>query len=219
MGIAVQNDGGFRGFRVADSRIVRGAGRLISTASDGINVSAIAGDIIVENNEVAYQGDDGINVSPSAQSITTRHLETIGVTANCTPNPRDLAVTGDALAFFDGAARLLGTARIGGIEGSACSAGGAASLTLACADSSNCSSMVTALTSGESFIDLTQQPVARYVIRHNHFHENRGQGTQAGAPYGEIIGNTYFRNSMGAINVDAAGLSAGSVLVSGNTMK
>jgi hypothetical protein len=220
MGIAVQNDGGFRGFRLADSRIVRGAGRLISTASDGIDVSAIAGDIIVENNEVAHQGDDGINVSPSPQTIATSHLGTLGVTANCTPNPRDVVVAGDTLAFFDTAAHLIGTARIGGIEGSNCSAGGAAlSVTLSCAGSATCGSMIDALTPGGSFIDLTQQPVARYVISANYFHENRGQGTQVGAPYGEITGNTYFRNSMGAIDVDSNGLSAGSVRVFGNTMK
>jgi hypothetical protein len=220
MGIAVQNDGGFRGFRLADSHIVRGAGRLISTASDGINVSAIAGDIIIENDEVAYQGDDGVNVSPSPQTIAASHRGTIVVTANCTPNPRDLVVAGDTLAFFDGAAHLLGTARIGGIEGSNCGADGAAlSVTLSCAGTLNCGSMIDALTPGESFIDLTQQPVARYVIRANYFHENRGQGTQVRAPYGEITGNTYYRNSMGAINVDADGLSAGSVRVFGNTMK
>ena len=70
---------------------------------------------------------------------------------------------------------------------------------------------------GETFVDLTQQPVARYIVSDNHFHDNRGQGTQAGAPYGQITGNTYSRNSMGAINVDA-GVGASSVLVSGNTM-
>jgi len=218
MGIAVQNAGGFRGFRLADSSITRGAGRVISVASDGVNVSAFAGDLIVQNNEIAYQGDDGINVSPSAQAIAANNAGRIGVTASCTPNPRDLAVAGDVLAFFDTAAGFLGIARVDGIEGSPCNTRGGVSLTLACTGTWNCSSMVNALTPGETFVDLTQQPVARYVISHNHFRENRGHGTQVGAPYGEITGNTYSRNSMGAINIDAGGASR-SVLVLGNTMQ
>ena len=125
MGIAVQNAAGYHGFRLADSRIVRGAGRLISTASDAINISAFAGDVIVENNEIAYQGDDGINVSP---------------------------------------------------------------------------------------------PVARYVVSHNSFHDNRGQGAQITAPYGDITGNTFSRNSMGAINLGTGGTGAGGVLVESNTV-
>ena len=37
MGIAVGNNGGYRGFRLANSEIKRGPGRLIWTASDAIN--------------------------------------------------------------------------------------------------------------------------------------------------------------------------------------
>jgi len=218
MGIAVQNAGGFRGFRLTDSSIVRRIGQLISTASDGINLSAFAGDIIVQNNEIAYQGDDGINLSPSTQAIAVSDAGRVGVTASCTPNPRDLVVANDVLAFLDAGGSFRGTARAASVAGSPCSSRSAVSVTLACTGSSNCTSLVNALVPGDSFFNLTQQPVARYVIDHNSFHENRGQGTQAGAPYGKITDNTYFRNSMGAINVDAGGMGASSVLVLGNKL-
>jgi len=124
LGIAVQNAAGFRGFRVANSTIKRASGRLISTASDGINISQFGGDVLLEDNEIAYQGDDGVNVS-----------------------------------------------------------------------------------------------VARYAIRNNYFHENRGHGTVAGGPYGEILDNTYFRNSFGPSALSAAGnLGAGNVLVAGSVL-
>ena len=176
----------------------------------------MAGDIIVQNNEIAYQGDDGINVSPSPQSIESSSAEKIGFTTNCTPNPRDSVVQGDVVALFDADTHLSGTARISRVDGSACGPRGAVTLTLACEGAANCRA-VGALKPGDNFVDLTQQAVARYSITHNDFHENRGQGTQVGAPYGQITGNTYFRNSMGALNVD--GLAAGHVLILDNKMK
>jgi hypothetical protein len=217
MGIAVNEAGGFRGFRFANSSISRGSGRLISTASDAINITQFAGDIIIDSNEVAFQGDDGINVSPSAQAIASASSGVIGVTGACTPNSRDAVVAGDTLAFFDGSSNFLGTAGTSAATGSTCGNPGVLSVSLDCAGSSACAAMVGALSPADSFVDVTQQPVARYAVRNNHFHENRGHGTVAGAPFGEVTGNTYFRNSMGAIDFTGLGsFGADNLLVSGN---
>jgi hypothetical protein len=219
MGIAVENAGGFRGFRLAHSSIARGRGRLLSTASDAVNISALVGDVIVEDNDFADQGDDGVNISPSAASITASHAGSITMAASCTPNPRDRPMPGDVLAFFDAHGGFLGTARAASIAGTPCGDASSLSVTMACSGSTSCLRMVEALVPGETFVDLTLQPVARYFVSRNHFHDNRGQGMQAGAPYGAITGNTFSRNSMGAIHVDVGGgLGASSVLVSGNTV-
>ena len=76
MGIAVQNAGGFRGFRLADSSITRGAGRVISTASDGINVSAFAGDLIVRGKKARFTSSLAAPLTP---------LSRVQRTASCSP--------------------------------------------------------------------------------------------------------------------------------------
>lgn len=217
MGIGVNNAGGFRGFRVADSSISRGGGRLISTASDAINITQLGGDVIIDGNEVAYQGDDGINVSPSAQAVSSASAGMISVSGACTPNPRDGAVGGDTLAFFDSSSNFLGTATVDAVTGSTCGTPAMLSIVLDCAGSTACAGVLDGLSSSDGFVDVTEQPVARYAIRNNYFHENRGHGTLAGAPLGELTGNTYFRNSMGPIEFGSLGNFGGSnVLVSGN---
>src|SRR6516162_5166993 len=62
------HDGGYRGFRLANSNITRGPGRLISTASDALDVTMQA-DVIVENNNIGYQGDDSVVISPTVMPV------------------------------------------------------------------------------------------------------------------------------------------------------
>jgi hypothetical protein len=217
MGIAVGEASGFRGFRVADSSIKRAPGRLISTASDGINVTQFAGDVIIENNEIAYQGDDAVNVSPTSQSVVVNSVGHLGVTGSCQPQARDLALPGDALAFFDAAENYLGQANAAAANPLPCSGTSFMTLTLGCDAAAACTTMLDALTSSASFVDLTQQPVARYVVRDNYFHENRGHGTLANAPFGAVTGNTYYYNSSGTVVTDFFGaLGTANVLVSEN---
>ena len=60
-----------KGFRIThcaitrrpDNQIVSGENsRLISTAADAINFIATEGDILVENNDIGFEADDGINI-------------------------------------------------------------------------------------------------------------------------------------------------------------
>ena len=70
VGIGAHDGGGYRGFRLANSHITRGPERLISTASDVLDLTMQA-DVIVENNDIGYQGDDSIAVSPTVFSVAT----------------------------------------------------------------------------------------------------------------------------------------------------
>lgn len=218
MGIGLKYEGGHRGFRFADSSIIRASGRLISTASDAVNITQLAGDILIDGNEIGYQGDDGLNVSPSSQNIVGNLPG--GFTSNglCEPDTRDAVVSGDTLAFFNAAASYLGTAAATRVTGAPCGTSTLLTVSLDCAGSTACTSSIADIAAADSFLDLTQQPVARYAVHNNYFHENRGHGTVAGAPFGEVVGNTYFRNSMGPTSLVSFGdLATSNVVVSGNT--
>jgi Right handed beta helix region len=187
MGISVANNGGYRGFRLAYSEIARGPGRLISTASDAINI-ALQADLILEGNDVGYQGDDSINIHPTTAAIQSVNGAQIGVAGVCDPDPMDGPVRGDALAFFDLNSVYKGTARVAASAGDSC---GTLSLTLDHA--------VAGLTTTDTFLDLTQQATARYIVRDNVFHECRCHGVVVNASYGLIDHNSFFDNSAGAI--------------------
>ena len=218
MGIAVQNAAGYRGLRVANSTIKRASGRLLSTASDGINVSQFGGDVLVEGNEIAYQGDDGINVSPLAESFAVASAAGILVQGGC-PEISDVAASGDTLAFFNGSGAFATVATVGSAAGNCAGAAPQVTLALDCGGDSACVAALQRFSSNSFFIDVSLQPVARYVIRNNYFHENRGNGTVAGAPYGELLDNTYFRNSFGPSTLPSSGnLGAGTVLVAGSVL-
>lgn len=192
MGIVVSNNGGYRGFRLADSEITRGAGRIISTASDAINLGLKA-DVILEGNDVGYQGDDSINIHSTTASIVGVEGAKIMVPGVCDPDPMDAPILGDALAFFDPNSVYMDTARVVATAGSSC---GTLSLTL--------DHTVARLDASDSLLDLTQQPAARYIVRNNVLHECRCHGVWVNAPYGSIDHNISFRNAAGAI-----GLSGG----------
>jgi len=218
-GIGVGNAGGFRGFRLANSSIKRAAGRLISTASDGIDVTNTRGDIIIEGNEIAFQGDDAVNLGSQFQAIASVSSTTISITGGCEPDTADFPIAGDTLAFFDSSLNYLGAAKAGAVSGSLCVAPLSLQVALDCSGDSACPAMVAALTSADSFLDMTQQATGRFVVRNNNFHENRGHGTVVNAPYGLVDGNTYYRNSFGAIAVGASGgPGATNLTISNNTI-
>lgn len=196
MGFAVNSNGGFRGFRLYNSRVTRAPGRIISTAIDAINIGMKA-DVIVEKNDVGFQGDDGINIHTNPAAILTATGNQIAVSGACDPDPKDAPVVGDVLAFFDPNFVFLSNAHVVASDDAIC---GSLTLTL---DHS-----IAGLGSSDSFLDLTQQPAARYIVRNNVFHENRGHGTLVSSPYGFVAANTYIDNSMGGIAV-AGGAGTG----------
>jgi hypothetical protein len=207
VGIGAHDGGGYRGFRLANSNITRGPGRLISTASDVLDITMQA-DVIVENNNIGYQGDDSTAITPSIFPVASVSGNQVSVVGYCDPDPMDAPIAGDSLAFFDANQIYRGTARVTAANNSVC---GTPTITL--------NHAIAGVDTTYSVIDLTQQASARYIVRNNLAHECRCHGIITDAPYGWIDGNTYFDNSQGGIGlVGGSGFGPGAtnVLMSNN---
>jgi hypothetical protein len=209
MGIAVGSNGGYRGFRLHNSAVKRAPGRLISTASDAVNLSLQA-DLMIENNEIADQGDDGLNIHPVSSSVTAVNAASIQLPGVCDPDPMDNPIAGDALALYDANFAYLGTAHVKSVAGSFC---GTLTLTLDHA--------VKGFTAAGQIVDMTQQFSARSIVRRNRFHDNRGHGVLINTPYALVADNTFAYNSMGGVASAAGngnGPGATNLTLSGNSV-
>jgi hypothetical protein len=218
MGIAVNSSGGQRGFRIAHSVIKRPLpanneeSRPVSTASDAINVGQFAGDVIVEKNEIAYQGDDAINLWSQSGRITAvgvlsaaQGAMTVAAPYSCADSPDNVGV-GDSLALFDRKGNYLDTATV---QSAACDYGNNQQQVVFSCVSEDCWNTLSSLNRAGSFADLTQQPNARFIIRDNLFYQNRGHGTLLSVPYGLVTDNTYAGNTIGNIALTAGSGSGG----------
>jgi len=190
IGFSVSNEGGYRGFRLYNSQITRGPGRLISTASDAIDLNMQA-DMIVQGNNIGYQGDDSINLYSATSSILGVDGATITIPAVCSPDPMDEPIVGDNLALLDSNQVYKGTAKVVKAQGPFCGE----YLTLALDHA------VPGITIGDNVLDLTEQASARYVIRDNIMHDCRCHGALVNAPYGSIDNNWMYANSAEAIQL------------------
>ena len=74
-------------------------------------------DMIVENNDIGYQGDDSINLYSSTTPVLGVNGASVTVAGVCSPDPMDEPVLGDELAFFDTNEVYKGTARVVGVTG------------------------------------------------------------------------------------------------------
>jgi hypothetical protein len=208
-GISVQSGGGYRGFRLANSQIERGPGRIIATASDALDL-ALQADAILENNNIGYQGDDSMAIYQVITPITNANGAQVTVTGYCDPDPMDVPVTGDQVAIFDSNYVYKATARVTAASSPVC---GTANLTLDRA--------IEGLNSSYSMVDLTQQATARFIIRNNYAHECRCHGIYVGAPYGLIDNNMYYDNSEGSVSLfggNGTGPGATNLTLSNNTI-
>jgi len=192
IGFSVSNNGGYRGFRIANSQISRGPGRVISTASDAIDIS-LKTDVIVEGNDIGYQGDDSLSIYPTTEPVSAVDGTKVTIPAVCDPDPMDEPMVGDSLAFFDSNYVYKGSARVLAAEGAFCAS--TLSLTL--------DQAIAGLGASDNLVDLTQQPTARYMVHNNEMHECRCHGVLVDAPYGLINRNVFFRNSAGAVDLES----------------
>jgi hypothetical protein len=211
-GIQTDTGGGFRGFRVHDSKITRGPGRVISIASGSIAISGLQGDVQIEDNLIAYQGDDGLSFNPGISSINSvtsakGGLSLVNFIGNCDVNPKDDAVAGDTLFFYDQNYVFLGSAKASAV--------------------SNCADTVLTATldvpyphfsKAYYFVDVTNQADARYVVRNNVFGHNRGHGLITNSTYGMIDGNEMSNDSMGGISVNGQNPGSDNLCVTNNTV-
>src|SRR4029077_3272017 len=89
-GIAVLQ--GSSGLAISNCKVTRAPGRPISTAADALHITNSGGDILIENNVFAYQGDDGLNINAMTFPITAAGTNQISVPAKgsspTAPRPR-----------------------------------------------------------------------------------------------------------------------------------
>ncbi len=99
-GIAVLQ--GSSGFAISHSKITRAPGRLISTAADAVHIDNMAGDVLIEDNTFAYQGDDGLNVNATLFSIATTGTSEIIIR----DKHAGVMKAGNLIALFDAVERF-----------------------------------------------------------------------------------------------------------------
>jgi hypothetical protein len=213
-GIQTDSNGGFRGFRVHNSRITRGPGRVISIASGSIAISGMQSDVQVDGNLIAYQGDDGLSFSPGISSINSvtpaaagGGSSVVNFVGNCDINPKDDAVEGDTLFFYDQNYVFLGMAKVAAIS--------------TCADTVLTATLdveYPRFRNAHYFIDVTNQADARYIARNNIFAYNRGHGMITNATYGMIDRNTMSYDSAGGIGVNGQNPGSDNLCISNNTV-
>jgi hypothetical protein len=105
MGIA---GGGPRGFSIENLTITPSQGRHISTTADGVHLTGVSGDIVVDHATFEALGDDAINMAEVWDTLTTvPSSSSFSMTGGDSP-----AKPGDTLAFFDEALAFIGSARV-----------------------------------------------------------------------------------------------------------
>jgi hypothetical protein len=175
---------GSSGFAISNCNITRAAGRLISTAADALHIANHVGDVLVENNTLAYQGDDGLNINTTTfpvQEGGTNEVAVWSIPAYIRP--------GDPVALFnpemhseDDQWRILSV--------TPGSVGQANKLTLDHALPSS--------SKGGYLVDLNFSG-ARFVVRNNQFLHNRARGALLQTSYGLVEGNTFTGQTMYAL--------------------
>jgi len=229
MGITDGGDGGHRGFRLANSIITRAPGRPVSTVEDSINVSELAGDILITNNEVGYQGDDSIAVYSGTLYLTAvESLTASGGTivsdpnSNCVGDPGDYVTAGDWIAFFDQNQNYLDSAKVASVTQNCSTTPHVVQFSFDHCASGNCSGALSQLNSTGSFTNLSEQASARFLISGNHAHDCRCHGVVTSAPYGRISGNRFDDTSAPNLFVGAGsglGMGSSNLVISGNALR
>lgn len=211
MGIRIENAG--RGFHILGNQIVPKEGEAMSGRADGISIVGTLGDIIVENNLIASNGDDGINVRGTdvdMKSIVKTADSKLQVVVDLLHG--GYLATGNRVAIYaNGAPLALANAEaISPTE---------FKLTLtqerpcdsACLDSL-VSSVQEALSTQRATLFNLSRTSSRFLVRNNRFWKNGGRGIVVHAPNGAVRDNQIYYPALPAI---LARLSDGGVISEG----
>jgi hypothetical protein len=182
---------------------------LISTEYDAIHILIAGGDVIIADNKISGQGDDGINFSAAMHPVVSSSSNGIDVVLSAYSR---FIRTGDTLAFFNASGDFIGKSEVASMK----SLGGinnAITLTDA----------ITGLTSTSVARDLRLSN-SRYAIQRNTISNCHCHGVLLEAPYGLVTDNTISGIAYNAIRLVTfvgsfnEGLGAFDVDVSGNTI-
>ena len=201
-----------RGAAIQNIKIIKNPAdstRLITLAADGIHFQESSGDLLVENSEVSFQGDDGLNIVSVLTASTTVSGTTVTLPNAEAAKFGSSSGIGQTFAFYGPSFTSLGTAVLG-----AATVGGSTVLTFP---------GLSGVSSG-SWVMNQSLDTSRVYISGNSFHDNRERGLMARATGMMITGNTFSNNSGPAILLLTDGLSfneggfAKDVSILGNTI-
>ncbi len=188
---------GFRGAALENIQIIKNAGdstRLITLAADGVHFNQASGDLIIENSEISYQGDDGLNiVTPTTNGTTVSGNQlTISNSDASTFNVGSAVQNNDTFVFYSPSFTSSTTATYSSYTQSASTV-----LTFA---------SLSGVSSGYWLMDQSQQ-TSRVYLSGNNFHDNRGRGLIARSKGLSIYNNQFTNNSGPAILLATDGLN------------
>ena len=179
-----------RGFRIANCRIGRrnGSNLLVSATADGAHFGATEGDIIIENCDFSYMGDDAINIHSTWYEVVrqtdARTFEItsrwFGASARMDPGDELKLCRKDNLAEF-------GRARIATSHLDLEKKGAVLTVDADLPDGINIG----------DFVGNITRSSARFVIRNNFFHDHRARGILLQARNG-LVEKNHVRNVMGS---------------------
>lgn len=173
-----------------------GTQRIISTTADVFHINQSQGFFRWEKCEIAFQGDDGINIKDNAAHTLTK-IEANTLKLTDVPRWRFPLDAGDVLEFRGPDYRPAGhSPPISSVSLSDTTATVVFSGPLPALDE-------------KSFIWNTRYSTQDYIIRGNVFHSARGRGVLAKARNGTIEGNTFRDNSGNGIQVNVGPWKAG----------
>jgi len=195
------------GLHITNSTVTRAPGQIISITGDAFHLGRSPGDIVIDNNFIGYEGDDGINLN-----TFTATLGASGST-NVTVNTV-LPMTGDVLGLFNANMQYDNTKSIN-----------------VSSETSNLPSDTSEITlnqgvptsDAEGFLMDFAYPNARYIIRNNQFEYSPGHGLLLQTSYGLVDGNSFTSQTYAAMDFDTCnfcgeGPGAQNVLVIHNTI-
>jgi hypothetical protein len=175
---------GSSGFAISNCKIIRAPGRLISTAADALHIANHVGDVLVENNTFAYQGDDGLNINTTTFPVANSDTKEVPVWSS-----HGYIRQGDPVALFNSEMKSEdGQWRI-------------ATITRSPADQTNkltLDHVIPPSAKGGFLVDLNFSG-ARYIVRNNQFLHNRARGALLQTSYGLVEGNTFTGQTMYAL--------------------
>jgi hypothetical protein len=198
---------GSSGLVVADCKVTRASGRPISTAADALHINNCAGNMIIEGNLFAYQGDDGLNINAHLFPIASGGTNEISV-----PKKYGYLKAGDKVALFNSEMKL-DTSHAWSIV----------SIQDLPGDETNkliLDQEIPVSVTGGYLVDLNFCG-ARYIVRNNQFFHNRARGVLLQTPYGLVEGNRFTGQSQFGIFLTTCppeGPGAQDVVIASNTI-
>ena len=208
MGFAFYQPG--RGARISGCKIMRNPNdplQAITMSSDGAHFTNSLGDIIFENNDFSYQGDDGLNLTSTVNPVQTAPV--VDASKNASVQVRyagERYAAGDVIGFFNNDMSMIGSARL--VSALISSDGASATLSF---DSTSSSVMpyVTPWSGGsapafQSMVSDLTLSSNRYVVRGNDLHDNRARGALLQAGNGRVQNNRFRNQTLNSVYLAAS---------------